>query len=546
MIAASRAPGVRFEWVDDRANRIDEPRTDVAGLVGIAARGPLHRPVRVESWLQFVSRFGGHIPQGYLAYAVEGFFANGGRVCWVVRVADPARAGRASLLLHDGEGTSVLRLEAVDEGTWGQAISASVVPTRGDRFNLTLGGPAGEREFWPDLTLTPGAQRFVVDALAAPERPSNLVRAALVKGAPAAENLQAVRAALEKGDDGVTTLSVEHFMGAGTNRWGLAALAEVDEVSIVAVPDIMPKEDAAPPQAVRIPRCEVPVAVERDVEASPPGSKPSIPAAFDATQILLLQNAVVGECARLADRVAILDPAPFEVLPDEVLARRRLFDTSYGSLCFPWLRVPDPLQLTGLLRSVPPSGHLAGIYARGDLAVGVHKPPANEVIEGAHDLTVVVDETTHGFLNEQGVNVIRPFPGRGLRVVGARTLASDAALRYVNVRRLLTWIAESIEEGVQWTAFEPSDPNLWSVVSREVRALLEGLWRRGMLDGATREDAYTVQCDDTTNPHQEVESGRLICLVGVRPPWPAEFITVRIGRTVSGLEILAVEGGSLG
>ena len=154
-----------------------------------------------------------------------------------------------------------------------------------------------------------------------------------------------------------------------------------------------------------------------------------------------------------------------------------------------------------------------------------------------------VDDIRHGVLNERGINVIRSFNGRGIRVAGARTLSSDIEWRYVNVRRLMTMIEEAIDESTQWTVFEPNNRDLWRDIDRVVRGFLDALWRRGMLDGATAEEAYFVRCDETTNPPEETDAGRVICLVGVQPPWPAEFVVVRIGKTQGATEIFELTGG---
>jgi phage tail sheath protein FI len=144
------------------------------------------------------------------------------------------------------------------------------------------------------------------------------------------------------------------------------------------------------------------------------------------------------------------------------------------------------------------------------------------------------------------VNVIRPYNGRGVRVVGARTLSDDPLWRYINVRRLLIMIERAIDTQTQWIVFEPNNPTLWSIVDRAIRSFLDRLWRRGMLDGARAEDAYVVQCDAATNPPEETEIGRTVCQIGVQPPWPAEFVIVRIGKTDGGTSFEESGGGASG
>jgi phage tail sheath protein FI len=167
----------------------------------------------------------------------------------------------------------------------------------------------------------------------------------------------------------------------------------------------------------------------------------------------------------------------------------------------------------------------------------VHKPPANEVLEGVFDVRQRIDDAAHGELNDRGVNAIRPIPGRGVLVLGARTLDPDIRWRYVNVRRLFAMIEEALDEQMQWVTFEPNNPRLWREIDRAVRGFLERLYRLGMLDGESSEKAYFVRCDDTTNPPYDTDVGRVRCVIGVQPPYPAEFVVVRIGVTRNGIEV---------
>jgi hypothetical protein len=555
---AYSTPGVYFEWID-----VQPPilllRTDIAGFVGVAERGPLHTPVKIESWAQFTGSFGGHIPQAFLAYAVQGFFENGGRTCWIVRVADPDHARPA--FIDCGEPLSsgqviepAFRLIASTPGDWGMKLLCSIVRTSGSRFLLTLQLPDGTREMWRDLTLDPKDSRYVKTTLNDRQSGSRLVMVtepeltgAQCGVAPAfmdAISLQGGMGFLKCGRSGLATLRPEHFSGETSlpdRPWGLATLVAIDEVSIVAMPDMMPKPVVFPPvKKPRPPRCDA-----LDAEPAPPSipEEPlEFPPQFSQQEIVALQSALIQHCESLKDRMAVLDSLDRAETAD-VIAWRNNFTSKYAALYYPWLQAPDPLELEDLLRAVPPSGHVAGIYARGDQRVGVHKPPANEVVEAVNDVRTQVDDVVHGLLNDQSVNVIRPYNGRGIRVAGARTLSPELEWRYVNVRRLMTMIEEAIDEATQWTVFEPNNPDLWRDLDRVARNFLDRLWRRGMLDGATAEEAYFVRCDETTNPPEETDAGRVICLIGVQPPWPAEFVVVRIGKTQSGTEITELNGG---
>jgi phage tail sheath protein FI len=279
-----------------------------------------------------------------------------------------------------------------------------------------------------------------------------------------------------------------------------------------------------------------------------PRLETEFPPAFDDEQLSLLHRQLIGHCEKLQYRVAILDVpdvagTPEGRLPeDAIIYVRSLRQTKFAAAYYPWIKVDDPLRIKGLVRDIPPSGHVAGIYARSDRARGVHKPPANEVAEGAVDVRFAVTDILHANLNDAGVNVIRSFAGRGIRVYGARTL--DSEMRFVNVRRLLSMIEKAIDQGTQWTVFEPNNILLRSEIDRVVRSYLQTLYRRGMLDGGTPDEAYVVKCDDSTNPPEEIERGRVVCQIGVQPPYPAEFVVALIGKTQDGIDVLQETGGT--
>jgi uncharacterized protein len=541
-----RTPGARIEWLDAIPQLPGRVATDVAGLVGIAERGPLHLAVKTTSWTSYTGIFGGHLEHAYLPDAVEGFFANGGRVCWVVRVADPDTAAAATAELLGEDGAPALQLTAVNEGTWGGRIAFRADRGAGGRFTLILRLPGGIQEAWRNLSMDAGDPRFVAALVNDARAGSRLVRAEVTDGA---RPPRPASGRLEGGHDGLGTLLPRHFAGSHPpprQPWGLAALTAVDEVSLVAIPDAWSVPRVAP--RARRPRL-APDCTRADRPVEPGGDEPDVApvelAVRGDEEANELQLALIAHCQELRDRVALLDgPGAGSALraPTDALEWRRGFDSSYAALYYPWLQVRDPYE-PGAVRPVPPCGHVAGICARVDQQVGVHKPPANEVVEGGLDLLALVDDLGHGDLNDAGVNAIRAQPGRQVRVAGARTLARDTEWRFLNVRRLLLMIEESLEEALRWTVFEPNSQALWRDVDRTVRSLLEDLWRRGMLGGATADEAYLVRCDETTNSPSELEAGRLICSIGVLPPPPAEFVIVRLVRTPAGIELQERPGG---
>jgi phage tail sheath protein FI len=291
---------------------------------------------------------------------------------------------------------------------------------------------------------------------------------------------------LDGGSDGLDTLSVADFVGtdAGSGRrTGIVALEDIDEVAICAVPGV-----------------------------------------WSGT----VESALVTHCEQLKDRFAILDPQD-DLDIEGIQAFREPFDTRYAALYYPWLVVSDPS--TSQFVEVPPSGHLAGIYARTDTERGVHKAPANTVIRGIRLTDGIAQDITkrhQDLLNPKGINALRFFPGLGQRVWGARTLSSDSQWRYINVRRLFLFLEESIDEGTQWVVFEPNDESLWALVRQTVSNFLTTVWRSGALAGTTADEAFFVTCDRSTMTDDDIANGRLICVVGVAPVFPAEFVIFRI------------------
>lgn len=275
-------------------------------------------------------------------------------------------------------------------------------------------------------------------------------------------------------------------------------------------------------------------------------------------------DALLTHCESLGDRVAVLD-APRDVPDLDALTstgragkppvsaapkdadgprtapadassglRARQSDGGYGAYYFPWLLVRDPVNPDpdpSVLVAVPPSGHLAGIWARSDASRGVHKAPANEAVRGALDLTTHLTRAEQEGLNMAGVNAIRFFSQEGVRVWGARTLAaSGSEWRYLNVRRLFNMIKESVAENTRWIVFEPNDETLWKSIRRDVGAFLLRLWRDGALMGRSPQEAFFVKCDAETNPPEVVDAGQVVTLIGIAPVKPAEFIVFRLSQ----------------
>ena len=246
-----------------------------------------------------------------------------------------------------------------------------------------------------------------------------------------------------------------------------------------------------------------------------------------------IQDAVLSHCENMRYRFAIMDsPEVIEKGGVDKLPKPR--DSKYGAYYFPWIEVYDPIKGNVFQ---PPSGYMAGIYARSDSERGVHKAPANEIVRGALGLRYTVTRGEQDILNPKGINCIRFFKNRGIRVWGARTVSSDASWRYINVRRLFNMVEESIERGTQWVVFEPNDHKLWKRVTRDITAFLLRVWRTGALFGEQPESSFFVKCDSETNPPEVIDAGQMICEIGMCPVKPAEFVIFRIGQMAAGGDI---------
>jgi phage tail sheath protein FI len=369
------------------------------------------------------------------------------------------------------------------------------------------------------------------------------------------------RIQLKGGADGLALLGVYDLIGEAVSPLdsdvvrarkvrGLRALEEISEVAILAVPDIHIQPVDLPPRApvspcVPDPCLPLPVALPAAPRAPSVGD---LPARFSEAAIYQVQAAMVQQCEQRRDRIAILD-VPFTAARPDALglsaaqAWRSRFDSKYAAFYYPWLRVVDPLRTpTTLTRDIPPSGHAAGQYARTDLEVGVHKAPANAPLGWVQDVTVAVDDAAHGLLNSGGINVVRALPGRGIRLLGARTASSDPTWRYVNVRRLLMMVEKAIDLATQWVVFEPNDIFTRPKLRLSLMSFLIALWQRGALMGNTIQEAFFVKCDEDNNPDSERANGRLLAEVGVAPSIPFEFIVLRVERTANELEIVEAFG----
>lgn len=646
MATTYKIPGVHIEELP-ATGPISGVGTSTVAFIGPAAEGPINVPTKITNWSQFKDNFGEYIPspRHYMAYAVEGFFKNGGTVAYIVRVGTAQRAFR---YLEDrmGTGAQVLRVEARQEGTAGNNITvqvqdAQIVTTaEAERAEATVSSAANNKitvtnasdaeNFKPGdiVTIETTTERVTIDRI----RGADIFLTSTLSGTHTSGTLRIADliptqktfrvdngSGLEVGSvveisDGtnqenkvIVKLAADFVtLNQGlTNTYTMASADAAVGIQsfefnlIIRRPSQADETFTALSMDSRHSRyfskivdstlVTVRLAVPSDVDSSnnpitvsaatPPNNRPDVLAAsnlaggtaddlsaisathyekginalnlVDDVNVLCIpdrtdttvQQAMITHCETMEDRFAVLDPVrnalPFGA--GSIIAQRANLESErgYAALYYPWLAIADPQGSNGQTILVPPSGYVAGIYARSDAQYGVHKAPANEMIAGSLGLERTLTETELGEVNVEGINVIRTFPNRARPTVwGARTTApaAEAPWRYVNVRRLLLYIEESIEEGIRWAVFEPNNLALWKKLTRRISEFLTRVWRDGALFGATPEQAFYVKCDEELNPEPVRALGQVIVEVGVAPVRPAEFVIVRIGQWAGGSE----------
>lgn len=578
------SPGVYVEEYDNSPRSVEGVGTSTAGFVGLAEKGPTKgAPLLVTNFKNFQKLFGGFLSEythgeyRYLANSVEQFFANGGTRCYVSRVA-PEDAVAASKKM------GILTVSAANEGKWGNRIQISlktvikrkmqllekigdtvykaksvdgfregdVVEFNGEynriamiydeqvTFETKFKGNVVDTEVIPknvvrlvtfdaqvrfndeienyfDITLNNTSPAYIEAKLAK----SNIIKVSaksvkdtiIEKGdkekPPVKEIGNPVEQILGKGmlegtftlaggsDGSISKVKAGTFIGTDDGpegRTGIQSFLENDNVNIMAVP------------GVTIPEVIV---------------------------------ALVAHCENTKSRFAVIDMPRDDYKTEDLINYRGIIDSTYAAMYHPWIQVFD--RSSNKADFVPPSGAVMGVYSRTDIARGVHKAPANEVVF-CSGLKVNYTKDEQDVLNPEGINLIRSIPGEGIRIWGARTASTNTAFKYVNIRRLFIFVMESIKASTNWVVFEPNDNTLWQRVSLTITSFLDGLWRTGMLSGGSPGEAYFVEIGPSTMTLDDIRNGRLICNIGIAPSRPAEFVIFRLTQHTS--ETGGGEGGT--
>lgn len=498
------APGVFIEEIERGPKPIEVVATSTAAFLGETERGPL-RPRLVTSYGEYLHLYGDIFgPDKYLPHAVRAFFENGGRRCYVTRIVGRG-VGVAQLTVGG------LTIRAVGPGPAYTRVWLKIGPGTTQGANGTPIGFRLSLYYWadPSADITDPGQE-------SPTRPTWTT--------------------VEDFDDLSVDPASPSYFEKRINH-GNSSFIEVGQ----ADPDIpvpLPTAETSVRLATRIAPGVAPIASDYEGDRHADAEVRTGLAALDldefrAVAVVYAPNAdiatakaVITHCENDTFRFAVIDCAANTANEADLKPRDDLQDSQYAAYYYPWIWVSDPNS--GGRTKVPPGGAVCGIYARTDATRGVFKAPANETVAGAIDLEFDVDERTQEVLNPRGVNTIRRFPGRGIRVWGARTMSSDPMWKYVNVRRLFIFVEASIYNSTQWVVFEPNDESLWARVKQIVTLFLRTQWREGALFGATEEEAFNVAIGRETMTEDDILNGRLIIEIAIAPVRPAEFVVFRI------------------
>ena len=572
------APGVYVEETSFRAKSIEGVGTSTTAFVGPTRKGPFRldddtpeMPELLTSYGDFERIYGGFDDlalgagtpaTNYLAHAVLGFFNEGGSRLYVGRVVG-AGAAVAAAAVRGGAADEQVSFTARFPGAIGNGrivvrevlapASAATMATAPAGTLLRTGDAAGRAHH-----VKVGTEWRPAEGPAGPAADA----AALAGNAPAIATLLVVAT-----DASGEVLSIE---GMGFDRshprWVGHAMAErpsrrsdhLDNLFAVRVGagvsgmelrDALFADAAANAQGEMerswplaggadggVPADENYRLALQDIASLEDVSIVAAPGAAAYTGLAQAVNArlIAHASARRAYRIAVLDTPP-EQTPGEARTVKSLIDSKYAALYYPWVIVPNPLARPGredIPRelSLPPSGFICGIYARNDVERGVFKAPANEVVRSAMRFEIDVNFGQQEMLNPVGVNCLRLLSGRGYRVWGARLASSDPEWKYVSDRRYFNYLEGSIDRGTQWAVFEPNGERLWANVRQTISDFLYNEWRNGALLGTTTDEAYFVRCDRSTMTQNDLDNGRLVCLIGVAIIKPAEFVIFRIGQ----------------
>lgn len=470
----------------------------ITGFAGISEFGPINKPILVKNFNEYLKKFGGFDTAGILPYSVFSYFRNGGKECVIVRVADEENAKNATFKIKNKTGH--IKFTAKTPGKWGNFIIINVWKESENSFSITLEYKA-KTESFIHLSYDKKDERYFESYINNNSSLCSISIGGLI------DNIEPIfMKPFSGGKEGISTLSAKHFIGKynGLNNYsGIGCFESRDDISLISVPDLCLLKS------------------ENEVYA--------------------VNKALIEQAERFQDRFAILDiPRQLDCMKAREWAIKLM--SPFAAAYYSYIDVTDPLDFSGVgTIRIPPSGAICGCIAATDGEKGIYHAPANCILEGAVGIS---NKTTTGeqeILYTSKINLLKYFPGKGVKIWGAKTLSCDKDWEYINVRRTFSRVCSALKKGTQWAVFETNDKNLRKRLVRQVSGFLLDLWRDGYFSGSTPEQGFYVRCDEELNPPENIDLGILTFEVGIAIVHPTEFFKITLTAEKDGASVYLQE-----
>lgn len=493
-MASIVVPGIYVQEQQYNLNPLKIDTRCLTGFAGIAELGPLNIPIKITSFNEYLKIFGGFDTAGVLPCAVYSYFRCGGKECVVVRVADEKSATCSTLKIKQKEGQIILSVTS--PGHWGNNVNASVWKEDDQHFSISL-TYEGKTEAYLHLSTDSNDERFYKDYINNHSEKYRVYHEGNIKNPE-----PFIMKNFSGGKDGIAGLSAGHYIGFynGLGEYaGIGCFEAFDDISLIAAPDLCWFES------------------EDDIFA--------------------VQKAMITQAERFSNRFAILDVPENKDAVDAADWAKKM-NSSYVAAYYPFVDMTDPLDKTGIKTiRIPPSGGVCGCIASTDGEKGIFNAPANCLFNGAVGISSDITSGEQEILYSSGINILKYFPGRGVKVWGAKTLSEEKKWQQINVRRTFDRVCKSLKEGTQWAVFETNDKNLRKRLVRQVTGFLLNLWRDGYFAGSTAEQGFYVRCDEEINPPENIDAGILTFEVGLAIVRPAEFFKITLTAEKDGASV---------
>ena len=493
-MASMVIPGIYVQEQQYNLNPLQIDSRCLTGFAGITESGPVNTPVKINSFDEYLKLFGGFDTAGVLPSAVYSFFRCGGKECVVVRVADEKSASCSNLKIKQKGGNIVFSVKT--PGHWGNNVSSNVWKEDEEFFSVSF-SYNGKTESYLHLTVDPADERYFEKYINDHSDKYRVSHEGTIKNPE-----PFIMKMFSGGKDGIAALSAGNYIGFynGLGEYaGIGCFEAYDDIALIAAPDLCwfkKKED-----------------------------------------VFAVQKALIDQAERFSNRFAVLDvPKGLSVI--EAMEWAKKLSTFYAACYYPFVDVTDPLDKTGINTiRIPPSGGVCGCIASTDGNKGIFHAPANCLYDGAVGISDSITSGEQEVLYSAGINILRYFPGRGVKIWGARTLSPEKEWQQINVRRTFDRVCKSLKEGTQWAVFETNNKNLRKRLVRQVTGFLLNLWRDGYFAGSTAEQGFYVRCDEELNPPENIDNGILTFEVGLAIVRPAEFFKITLTAEKDGASV---------